>query len=455
MAIVVPTGLEGLQQAFATLGAGIGGIIFEDHNKRLQNEAFLKEHGLELGLALGPVLDEVDKQIAEQDEFMPEEQKRLLRQSALAPITEAMGLEEFTPNVAQFAEMARAARTLEERVGRERALSTEAQEAERRRQEALQQGEITKAEAVEPLVAAEVARARYDTDIIKASRDAGAIEDIVDLEAFKRKAERQNIEFNMDNVERYKEYVSSLNPNSHAYIVAMQGLSNPAALQHMGIEEQIQAQLAISANRLAAAKAGDPIEGLKLGLQVESRMAEALKELRELERSRSKPDEIVAAAERVSNLGRLQVALMNGGYIPPQSTFSARQTRGKKAEVTTTPPQGAIADIRDQLMLSLSGELSPGDEGYIDIEMVRTHPRIPPQDKLALIALAQGFNALTTEDEEAIKEAQEAGIIEKGWNPHQPTLDFFGEFLGDFPIGGTGTDFDPTAAFPKTVPGGR
>lgn len=113
MTVVVPTGLEGLQQAFATLGAGIGSVVFEDHNKKIRTQEFIRQNP-QIGALLAPVLDEVDRQIGEDEGLMAS--RPFMQQSAVRDIADLFGFHEGSvADLTQLAEAWRSARTVEER----------------------------------------------------------------------------------------------------------------------------------------------------------------------------------------------------------------------------------------------------------------------------------------------------------------------------------------------------
>lgn len=288
MAVVVPTGLEGLQEAFATLGAGLGAEIFKEEIRARQNEQFLRENP-QLGALFAPVLDAVDQQILDQGIADPTQIAALQRQ-AVQPLAELMGFGELAPALAGLGEAFRSARGLEERADVQQAFDPGAVAAEVQTRGLETGARAATAEATPAVVGAQVAEAEETVESIRARQaleipllQAKIQRQILQAQGAGAQLEETLANFRQGLAEETAENFDKLSPDLQE-LFAISNL-DPNVLNALLTREEFNLQRELQRMRLKAQTQGgiDPISLARLQLAAGERLDQLVQDFNEME----------------------------------------------------------------------------------------------------------------------------------------------------------------------------
>ncbi len=112
MTVVVPTGLEGIQESFATLGASLGQMFFKEEIERRGKQRFIRENP-QIGGLVAQILDSADQEILDGEMNDPNQIAAHITQR-VGSVAGMMGLDSETQGLIQLGEAFREARTFEQ-----------------------------------------------------------------------------------------------------------------------------------------------------------------------------------------------------------------------------------------------------------------------------------------------------------------------------------------------------
>ena len=158
------------------------------------------------------------------------------------------------------------------------------------------------------------------------SNEIGAPEVLADVGLLKAHFEQFGIEFETAKLEKYTNYLNSLDPTGREYREAVIGLTNPAELAHIATHERLDAESALRMAALGQVDLGDKIA---LTTDVREWMNTAVDRLEELEANGADKTVIDQAKADVENVRLLGQMLMERDAVFGLDLVGAEGKKGK------------------------------------------------------------------------------------------------------------------------------
>jgi len=208
----------------------------------------------------------------------------------------------------------------------------------------------------------------YQGSVYRRMKDKGLDRLTVDLTELETRAKSENVQFDRDTLQQYKDRLDSLDPNSHEYQYYLLGMQNPAALSHLTAHEQMGVQEAIANARNNLT----PLDILKATKDVQEEITRAREYLRMVEDDKDSDQDVIEAARTsLNNWSLIGEDLANQGVIRPIAAIQAvpgRSFTGRERGVEFTSETVQSDRVNAMLQAISSGEATYEDLSAADAE---------------------------------------------------------------------------------------